>query len=337
MEALAYPVVERFTGFLAVERNASGETVRAYRREVENLLRFLQESGNARHADSVDWSKVTAMDLRRFFSQQFDAVREDTGGKIRPATAARKVSAVRTFFEFLLSQGEIDANPAVGIPAPRKTMRLPEFLPVDEMDSFLGNLPCGTLREKRDAAILELLYSSGLRVGELCSLRMRDLSIESSTVRVTGKGRKVRVVPVGRKALRAIERYTVVRSPAGGGEFRNGMDEPLFLNLRGIVGRKTGQGISPRSVARILRERLDLRVDAVGRHLSPHGVRHSFATHLLESGADLRAIQEMLGHASLSTTQRYARVNVSHLVRMYEEAHPLAVRPGNSRGEGKGK
>ncbi len=247
------------------------------------------------------------------------------------------MSAVRTFLGFLVTQGEIDANPAVGIPAPRRTMRLPEFLPVDEMDAFLRDLPCGTLREKRDAAILELLYSSGLRVGELCSLRMRDLSIESSTVRVTGKGRKVRVVPVGGKAVRAVGKYLAVRPPAHGGEFRSGLDEPLFLNLRGNVGKETGRGISPRSVARILRERLDARVGAIGRHLSPHGMRHSFATHLLESGADLRAIQEMLGHASLSTTQRYARVNVSHLVRMYEEAHPLAGRPGISRGEGRGK
>jgi len=166
---------------------------------------------------------------------------------------------------------------------------------------------------------------------------MRDFSAESSTVRVTGKGRKVRVVPVGVKAVRAIGKYLAVRSPARGGEFRSGSDEPLFLNLRGNVGRDPGRGISPRSVARILRERLDARVGAIGRHLSPHGMRHSFATHLLESGADLRAIQEMLGHASLSTTQRYARVNVSHLVRMYEEAHPLAGRTRTARREGRGK
>jgi len=334
---LGKPVVERFTGFLASERNASEETVRAYRREVEHLERYLREAWNAGDEGPVDWSRVTTADLRRFFSRQFDAARADTGERIRPATAARKVSAVRTFLGFLVAHGEIDANPAVGIPAPRREMRLPEFLPVDEMDAFLRGLPSGTLREKRDAAILELLYSSGLRVGELCSLRMRDLSIESSTVRVTGKGRKVRVVPVGGKAVRAVGEYLRVRPPAHGGDFRGGPDEPLFLNLRGKVGKGSGRGISPRSVARILRERLDGRVGAIGRHLSPHGMRHSFATHLLESGADLRAIQEMLGHASLSTTQRYARVNVSHLVRSYEEAHPLAGRPGISGRGGRGK
>jgi len=331
------PVVERFTGFLAAERNASEETVRAYRREVESLQRFLREASDAGDAEPVDWAKVTAADLRRFFSRQFAARRADTGEKIRPATAARKVSAVRTFLGFLVAQGEIDANPAVGIPAPRRTMRLPEFLPVDEMEDFLRGLPDGNPGEKRDVAILELLYSSGLRVGELCSLRMRDVSVESSTVRVTGKGRKVRVVPVGGKAVRALEVYLAVRPAVSGAGFRSGMDEPLFLNLRGSVGKETGRGISPRSVARILRERLDARGDASGRHLSPHGMRHSFATHLLESGADLRAIQEMLGHASLSTTQRYARVNVSHLVRTYEEAHPLAGRGEISRRKEKGK
>lgn len=331
------PVVERFTGFLAAERNASGETVRAYRREVERLQRFLREEREADDAAPVDWSKVTAADLRRFFSRRFDEKRGDTGRKIRPATAARMVSAVRTFLGFLVAQGEIGANPSVGIPAPRRAMRLPEFLPVDEMEAFLRGLPGGTLREKRDAAILELLYSSGLRVGELCSLRVRDVSIESSTVRVTGKGRKVRVVPVGGKAVRAIGEYLAVRPPVRGGEFRSRLDEPLFLNHRGNVGEKSGRGISPRSVARMLRDRLDAREGGVGRHLSPHGMRHSFATHLLESGADLRAIQEMLGHSSLSTTQRYARVNVGHLVRMYEEAHPLATHGGMSRREGRGK
>ena len=330
-------VIERFTGFLAAERNASAETVRAYRRDVERLQRFLRQDGNAVDAEPVDWSKVTAADLRRFFSLEFDAERGDTGERIRPATAARKVSAVRTFLGFLVAHGEIAANPAVGIPAPRRAMRLPEFLPVDEMDAFLRDLPCGTLREKRDAAILELLYSSGLRVGELCSLRMRDFSIESSTVRVTGKGRKVRVVPVGAKAVRAIGKYLAVRSPARGGEFRSGLDEPLFLNLRGNVGKDSGRGISPRSVARILRERLDARVGSIGRHLSPHGLRHSFATHLLESGADLRAIQRD-ARARLAVDDAAVRAGQREPPRPDVRGGASArVPPGDLPGRGEGK
>ena len=329
--------IERFVEFLAAERNASGETVRAYRREAEDLERFLRGNGRAGTTGPVDWKTVTATDLRRFFASRFDSKTGRAGGKIRPATAARKVSAVRAFFAFLADMGEVGANPAEGMAAPRREARLPEFLPVDEMGDFLGGLPRETAREKRDAAILEMLYSSGLRVGELCSLRMRDVSLESSTVRVTGKGRKVRIVPLGEKAARALREYLPVRPPAAGGRFRFSADEPLFLNRRGIVGKESGRGISPRSVARILRERLSDRVGAVGRHLTPHGMRHSFATHLLESGADLRAIQEMLGHASLSTTQRYARVDVSHLLRAYEEAHPLATSGGRPRRAGGGK
>ncbi|GAB4229072.1 MAG: tyrosine recombinase XerC [Deltaproteobacteria bacterium] len=321
---MGMPAIERFVEFLSAGRNASEETVRAYRREAEDLERFLRDRDGAGSRGVVDWKTVTAADLRRYFSTRFDSKTGKTGGKIRPATAARKVSAVRSFFAFLAGMGEIEANPAVGMPAPRREMLLPEFLPVDEMGEFLGGLSRESDGEKRDAAILELLYSSGLRVGELCSLRLRDVSLESSTVRVTGKGRKVRVVPLGEKAARALREYLPVRPPAAGGCFRSPIDEPLFLNRRGILGKQSGRGISPRSVRRILGKLLAERVGAVGRHLSPHGMRHSFATHLLESGADLRAIQEMLGHASLSTTQRYARVDVSHLLRAYEEAHPLA-------------
>jgi integrase/recombinase XerC len=182
---------------------------------------------------------------------------------------------------------------------------------VDEMHSLLRPEPAEGERGARDAAILELLYSSGLRVGELTALSPGHVSFETRTVRVLGKGRKVRLVPLGSKACEALRRYLAVRrapSPACG--------DALFLNAAG--GRLTA-----RSVSRILSAALG-RAE-ICRHLSPHGMRHSFATHLLESGADLRAIQEMLGHASLSTTQRYARVNVAHLLRSYEEAHPLAA------------
>lgn len=314
--------IGRFSQFLVSERNASPNTVRAYLREVSELRAFLRET---RRKDpertSAGWKSVTTADLRRFFSARFP--------HLGPSSLARKMSAVRSFFGFLVGQGALAGNPADSLAAPRRAMRLPEFLPVDEMMDFLESLPSGGRRQARDAAILELLYSSGLRVGELVSLRMGDLSLEEGTVRVTGKGRKVRLVPVGENAIRSLKRYLAVRPALRGGRSGNSLEEPLFLNLRGIVGKKSGAGISARSVARMLEE-------AMGRRrLSPHGIRHSFATHLLESGADLRAIQEMLGHASLSTTQRYARVDVSHLLGVYEKAHPLAKGPGPSAREGK--
>jgi integrase/recombinase XerC len=298
--------IGEFSEFLGSERHASPETVRAYLRELSDLRAFLAETeGRDPEAVPDGWKSVTTASLRRFLSARFHG--------LSASSMARKISAIRSFFAFLAGQGDLKANPAASLAAPRRAMRLPEFLPVDEMMDLLRSLPSGGEKNARDAAILELLYSSGLRVGELLSLRREDLSLEEGTVRVTGKGRKVRIVPLGRKAAEALRGYLATRgsrastggSPPSGG---------LFRNMR-------GGGLTARSVARILAAAL--KRAGVGRHLSPHGIRHTFATHLLESGADLRAIQEMLGHASLSTTQRYARVNVSHLVRAYEAAHPL--------------
>lgn len=302
--------IEQFSRFLLSERNASRETVRAYLREVSELRQFLSGTGKdfSTHGGSRLWASVSVADLRRFLAARYP-------GR-KGSTMARKVAALRTFFSFLVTVGEIPGNPAAGVTSPRRTVRLPEFLPVDEMMDLLRSLPAEGEAGKRDAAILELLYSSGLRVGELVSLRRMDVTLEEGTVRVRGKGRKVRVVPAGEKALQALSAYLAERRATGKRGEADDWEGALFRNLR-------GGALSARSVARILDRALERA--GIGRHLSPHGVRHSFATHLLESGADLRAIQEMLGHASLSTTQRYARVNVSHLVRTYEQAHPRAT------------
>jgi integrase/recombinase XerC len=284
--------------------------VRAYVREVSDLESFLKETKGKRPGTARGgWKTVTTEDLRRFFSARFPALKSSSLG--------RKISAVRSFFAFLAEQGVVPGNPAASLAAPRREMRLPEFLPVDEMMDLLRSMPAGGESGARDAAILELLYSSGLRVGELVSLRREDVRLEEGTVRVSGKGRKVRIVPVGAKAVDAISRYLSERG-AGAASLAHPEGGMLFRNLR-------GGALTARSVARILESAI--RRAGAARSLSPHGIRHTFATHLLESGADLRAIQEMLGHASLSTTQRYARVNVSHLVRAYESAHPLS-RPG---------
>ncbi|MCL2102981.1 MAG: tyrosine-type recombinase/integrase [Syntrophorhabdaceae bacterium] len=319
-------VLNRFRKCLEAESNASKETVRAYLREIGDLRKHIVET-TGKDPEDGGWASVTTADVRRFLSSSMEG--------LESSSVARRLSAVRTFFSFLVSVGEARTNPASGISAPRRSMRLPEFLPVDEMTGFLSSFSAKDPATKRNAAILELLYSSGLRVGELVSLRMRDISLESKTVRVTGKGRKTRIVPVGEKALHALREYLDVRPAVVGAGFQSGIDEPLFLNLRGKVGPKSGAGISARSVARML-EKAVSNSKGVRRRLSPHGMRHSFATHLLESGADLRAIQEMLGHASLSTTQRYARVDVSHLVGMYEKAHPLA-KAGTGARKGAGR
>jgi len=298
--------IDQFSMFLGSERNASPATVRAYVREVSGLRAFLSKTeGRDPESGMGGWKSVTTTNLRRFFSTGFPG--------LSASAMARKISAIRSFFAFLAGQGILKENPAAPIAAPRREMRLPEFLPVDEMMDLLRSLPSGGEKQARDAAILELLYSSGLRVGELVFLRWEDLSLDEGTVRVTGKGRKVRIVPVGEKAADALRRYLgalALRRPSSGSP----PPGALFRNMR-------GGPLTARSVARILAATLQRA--GIGRHLSPHGIRHTFATHLLESGADLRAIQEMLGHASLSTTQRYARVNVSHLVRAYEAAHPL--------------
>ncbi len=315
--------IGQFFRFLSSERNASRETIRAYLREVSELRDFLTKTGSSSgHAGMREWWKAVSVgELRRYL-----VATRFTGGKAAPrerkgSTMARKIAALRTFFSFLVAVGEIPGNPAAAIAAPRRMMRLPEFLPVDEMMDLFRSLSAEGESGKRDFAIIELLYSSGLRVGELVSLRRRDVSLEEGTVRVLGKGRKVRVVPAGEKAMRALREYLDARRKTGreGGE--DEWQGPLFRNLR-------GGPLTARSVARLLDKALARA--GLERHLSPHGIRHSFATHLLESGADLRAIQEMLGHASLSTTQRYTRVNVSHLLRTYEEAHPRAAgsRPG---------
>jgi integrase/recombinase XerC len=295
------PAVERFRRYLTAERNASPETVRAYVREVRDFLRS-REGEDGASLPAGGWESVGVDELRRYLGARFSGRR---GG-----TIARTASALRTFFAFLVEQGEREDNPAAPLASPRRRQELPSFLPVDEMLSLLDSAGPPGERGARDAAILELLYSGGLRVGELTALSPEHVSFEGGTVRVLGKGRKVRLVPLGAKAAEALRRYLSVRpAPTAGA------GDPLFLNARG--GRLTA-----RSVARILAA--SLRRAGVGRHLSPHGMRHSFATHLLESGADLRAIQEMLGHASLSTTQKYTHVSIDRLMEVYDKAHPKA-------------
>jgi len=285
-------LIEQFERHLAVERNVSPHTRSAYRRDLAEFARFLQESGDLTVAD------IDKIVLRRYLALLHK--------KNRKSTIGRKLAALRTFFRFLVRDGVLAANPGELVATPRQEKYLPTTLTVDETFALIDTVQGADRLSLRDRAILELLYSSGLRIGELTGLEVGKLDFAQELVRVVGKGGKERIVPIGAPALNALRAYLEERGLPGD-------QEPLFVNHRG--GRLT-----PRSVQRHLKTHL-LKAGVL-RDATPHALRHSFATHLLDGGADLRAIQELLGHASLSTTQKYTQVSVDQLTRVYDNAHP---------------
>lgn len=286
--------VGSFLEYLGVERGASPHTLRSYAADLTEFTRFLTDEkiGELPDADTRAVRAYVARLHQRRLSK---------------ATIARKLAAVRSCFRFLARRGALPANPARQVRSPRLGRRLPSFLPVDEATLLLNAPPEPSAAGARDRALLELLYASGLRVAEGCGLDLDDLDEARRTVRVVGKGDKERVVPVGETALEALAAYLAMRGRQRG---------PLFLNARG--GRLT-----PRSAHRIVRARA--RQVGIDQRVTPHTLRHSFATHMLGAGADLRLIQELLGHSRLSTTQRYTHVSPEHLMRVYDRAHPRAT------------
>jgi integrase/recombinase XerC len=290
------------------ERGASPHTLRGYEYDLRAFETFLQEEDREDSPDSVDWTRVTPEDIRRYLGVLL-RTREKS-------STSRALSVFRTFFRFLRKKGYLPDNPASLVSYPRKAGRRIEYLTVDDVYALLS-LPSGdTVQGLRDRAILELLYSTGIRVGELVALDVKDVRWDESTVRVLGKGAKERVVPVGGPALAALDAYRKVRdlSPSQ----KEGMDgEALLLNLRG--GRLTA-----RSVNRIIKKYI--LIGSLALDVSPHSLRHAFATHLMEMGADLRDIQELLGHESISTTQKYTHVSLDRLMEVYDHAHPRSKR-----------
>jgi integrase/recombinase XerC len=297
------PAVRRFLDYLTDQRRASPQTVRAYASDLGQFGRFLREE----HCDGVAPGPrgIDALAVRGFVAHLMRS-------GLNKTSVARKLSSVRSFLRHAVRDGRIDVNTAEGIPTPRAPKPLPRTLTVDEVFSLLEAICGDGSAATRDRAILELLYAAGVRVSELVGLDLKDVDLGGGLVRVLGKGNKERMVPFGRQAQGALKRWLRVSAAL---RERGGADEALFLNLRG--GRLTD-----RSVRRILNQRL--REAAIHARLSPHDLRHSFATHMLGSGADLRAIQELLGHASLSTTQRYTHVDADALMKVYDEAHPRA-------------
>jgi len=291
-------LLEQFAEHLLVERNLSVHTRKAYLADLHMFQAFAREALGA----TVNGPLIKQVDqllLRRYLAQLHKSHSK--------TSIARKLAAMRTFFRYLVREGVLDVNPGELVGTPRQEKYLPKTLTIDEVFALLERKGSGDPLQLRDRAIFELLYSSGLRVGELVALNRDGIDFEQALVRVLGKGNKERLVPIGRKALAALQDYLATRSDGEPAQ------QPLFLNHRG--GRLTS-----RSVQRHLKT--FLLKSGIIRDATPHALRHTFATHLLDSGADLRAIQELLGHSSLSTTQKYTQVSMQHLADVYDKAHP---------------
>ncbi len=298
MQGKAAAWIGRYLAHLRTERRLSPHTEAAYRRDLDALVAFCEGERIA------GWKQLDNFHVRTF------AAREHRDG-LGPRSVQRRLSALRGFFNYLIRERVIEANPAADIRAPRAAKRLPKTLDVDQVASLLERKPDDAL-SRRDLAMLELLYSSGLRLAELAGLDVADLDLADRTVRVLGKGSKTRVLPVGRRAVAALRGWLADRAGIVGGG-----GSALFV---GRNGRRLG--------ARAIQRRVGRWAAASGLNVPvhPHLLRHSFATHLLESSRDLRGVQELLGHADISTTQVYTHLDFQHLARIYDESHPRARR-----------
>jgi len=285
--------VSAFLDYLKVERGASPHTIRGYAADLAAAVQFLGGQG-------VALIEADARDLRAYAASLHQR-------KLSRATIARRLAGVRSCFRFLARRGMIDRNPARQLRTPRLGRRLPSFLPKDESKDLLDRAVEPSPLGRRDHALLELLYATGIRIAECCGLDCEDVDRARGAVRVVGKGDKERVVPVGETALAALDAYLADRP-----RFRG----PLFLN-------RIGGRLTTRSAHRIVGRRA--RQSGIDRRVTPHTLRHTFATHMLGEGADLRLIQELLGHSRLSTTQRYTHVSPEQLMKVYDAAHPRAT------------
>ena len=335
--------IHQFIHYLSVEKNASPHTCRCYQRDLEEFEDYLKNSGmTLTSSGEVEMGKVDRIAIRKYLSILHR--------KNKKSSIARKISTLRSFFRYLNKEQIIPSNPAKSVSTPKVEKTLPTTLTVDEAfrlmespKSFSEKPSPARVKNMRfrDRAILELLYSSGLRVSELVGLNTNQIDLDLGIVKVMGKGRKERIVPVGMKAVESLKaclnerglikglrpggkaslRAMRLSEPAAGPEG----EDPLFINSVG--GRLTA-----RTVGRLIKKYA--RHSGIFRKVSPHSLRHTFATHLLDAGADIREIQEMLGHSSLSTTQRYTHVSMGKLMEVYDKAHPRSFRPAKGKSDG---
>ncbi|MBL7134847.1 MAG: tyrosine recombinase XerC [Phycisphaerae bacterium] len=320
------PIVARFLEYLESQRNFSAHTVRSYCADLTQFCRFLaagngQAGGNREPVSAKDLPAAEGIARRPLTGKLLAVAPADIraylamlrNSRYSKATTARKLAALRSFYKHLVRGGRLKASPVSIIRTPRQDKRLPKYLDIGQIEALLATPDTGTLLGLRDRAILETIYSAGLRISELVSLNLEDLEEFSEALRIRGKGKKERLAPLGSKAIEAIQAYLGRRRATVGPCDRGA----LFVN-------KHGKRISDRSV----RRKLDkyLVIAGIPTDISPHSLRHSFATHMLNAGADLRSVQELLGHESLSTTQIYTHLTTRRLKEVYDKAHPLAAR-----------
>lgn len=290
--------IDKFIKYLEIERAASAHTLRSYRKDLDKFSQYVKA-----HPEDID-----IIDVRGFIAEQIKS-------GLKKSTVGRRLASIRSFFKFLNREGYLKTNPAKFVSNPKVSKLLPRFLSIDDIFSLIEKPEGIGLLPARDRAILELLYSSGLRVSELSGLNIDDINIKEGLVKVRGKGKKERIVPVGSKAIDALKSYIV---------------EKILLKSKNkaLVLNRTGTRLSDRGVRRIVVKYA--RMVGVAGQIGPHTMRHTFASHLLQAGADLRVIQELLGHSSLSTTQKYTHLDITHLMDVYDKAHPFAKEEANN-------
>jgi integrase/recombinase XerC len=301
--------IDGFEAYLADERRFSPRTVEAYRKDLDRFADFWQRTFANQAAGRTPLSKVDTLAVRSYMAH----LHRD---RLANRSLARHLSTLRSFFRWACREGHLEKNPARGLPSPRIPKTLPRAMTLPDTERLLSVEEDEGFVPERERALFELLYATGLRVSEAAGLDLDDVDLASRLVRVTGKGSRQRIVPFGEAAGEALRAYLPSRDALAHRAAQGaGAGEPLFVNVRG--GRLT-----PRSMARLLKRRL--RAAGLPEEISPHALRHTFATHLLQAGADLRAIQELLGHASLSTTQKYTHLDAARLAEVYRNAHPKA-------------
>ncbi len=306
--------IPKYLDYLRLQRNASPHTLRNYASDLQQFLDYLTHTPEGAPRPEPELEQIDNLTIREFLGVLYQK-----GNK--KASVARKLATLRSFMKFLSAQGFIEANPAKNVSSPKLDSRLPDYLTVDSVTGLIEAPDTASDLGKRDRAILELLYASGLRASEAVGLNLGDISVGEGLLRVVGKGRKERITPFGRRAAEALENYLRVRNqsikaplptkPKAG----KPSGEALFLSYR-------GRRLTSRSIGHIVDHHVVRLAQKLKVH--PHTLRHTFATHMLSAGADLRAIQELLGHESLSTTQKYTHVSVEQLVRVYQLCHPRA-------------